>query len=73
MQQKLDGLLVEMNSLQQQYVKCDSYISTERGESEIAGSKKIGDEEGFRCCVCTGLDTAATPQKAKVEPVYLLP
>ncbi|KAJ1290180.1 hypothetical protein BS78_02G223800 [Paspalum vaginatum] len=65
MQQKLDGLLVEMNSLQQQYVKCDSYIPTERGESEIAGSKKIGDEEGFRCCVCTGLDTAATPQKAK--------
>lgn len=72
MQQKLDDLLVEMSSLQQQYVKCDSYISDEREMNEIAGSKKIGDGEGSRCCVCTKLEVAATPQKAKVAPVDLL-
>ncbi|PAN13082.1 hypothetical protein PAHAL_2G312900 [Panicum hallii] len=64
MQQKLDDLLVEMNSLQQHYVKCDSYISTERGKYEIVGSKNIGDEEGSRC-VRARPDAAPTPQKAK--------
>ena len=72
MQQKLDDLLVEMSSLQQQYVKCDSYISDERETNEIAGSKNIGDGEGSRCCVCTKLEVAATPQKAKVALVDLL-
>jgi hypothetical protein len=70
MQQKLDDLLVEMNSLQQHYVKCDSYISTERGKYEIVGSKNIGDEEGSRC-VRARPDAAPTPQKAKVQPIYL--
>ncbi|OEL32939.1 hypothetical protein BAE44_0006040 [Dichanthelium oligosanthes] len=65
MQQKLDDLLVEMNSLQHQYVKCDSYISTEREKDEIARSKKVGDEEGSRCCACARPNAAATPQKAK--------
>ena len=69
MQQKLDDLLVEMSSLQQQYVKCDSYISDEMEMNDIAGSKKIGDGEGSRCCGCTKLEAAATPQKAKVAPV----
>lgn len=65
MQQKLDDLLVEMSSLQQQYVKCDSYISEEREINEIeTGSKTIGYGEESRCCVCTNLE-AATPQKAK--------
>ncbi|RCV12234.1 hypothetical protein SETIT_2G253400v2 [Setaria italica] len=64
MQQKLDDLLVEMNCLQQ-HVKCDSYISTEREKDEIAGSKKIGDEEESGCCMCVRPDAAATPQKAK--------
>lgn len=71
MQQKLDDLLVEMNCLQQQYVKCDSYISTEREKDEIAGSKKIGHEEESRCCVCVRPDAASTPQKTKVKPVYI--
>ena len=66
MQQKLDDLLVEMSSLQQQYVKCDSYISDEMEMNDIAGSKKIGDGEGYRSCVCMKLEAAATPQKAKV-------
>ncbi|CAN6204851.1 unnamed protein product [Urochloa humidicola] len=65
MQQKLDDLLVEMNSLQQQYVKCDSYFSSESEKDDISGSKKIGDEEGSRCCVCARPEAAATPQKAK--------
>ncbi|XP_066399658.1 uncharacterized protein [Miscanthus floridulus] len=65
MQQKLDDLLVEMNSLQQQYLMCDSYISDEKEMNEIAGSNKIGDGEGSRCCGCTKLEAAATPQKAK--------
>ncbi|CAN6167438.1 unnamed protein product [Urochloa humidicola] len=65
MQQKLDDLLVEMNSLQQQYVKCDSYISTEREKDDIEGSKKIGDGEGSRYCVCARPEAAVTPQKAK--------
>ncbi|CAN6196414.1 unnamed protein product [Urochloa humidicola] len=65
MQQKLDDLVVEMNSLQQQYVKCDSYISSERENDDSAGSKKIGDGEGSTCCVCARPEAAATPQKAK--------
>ena len=71
MQQKLDDLLVEMSSLQQQYVKCDSYISEEREINEIeTGSKTIVYGEESRCCVCTKLE-AATPQKAKVALVDL--
>ncbi|KAF8694840.1 hypothetical protein HU200_037937 [Digitaria exilis] len=65
MQQKLDDLLVEMNFLQQQYVMCDSYISSEREKADSAGSKKIGDEEGSRCCVCAKPEVAATPEKTK--------
>ncbi|CAL5082079.1 unnamed protein product [Urochloa decumbens] len=65
MQQKLDDLLVEMNSLQQQYVKCDNYISSEREKDGNAGSKKVGDGEESKCCVCTRPEAAATPQKAK--------
>ncbi|XP_062194362.1 uncharacterized protein LOC133897590 [Phragmites australis] len=65
MQQKLDDLFDEMNSLQQQYVKCDSYISTERERNEVAGSKKIGDEEGSRCCLRVKPEAAETHQKAK--------
>lgn len=72
MQQKLDDLLVEMGSLQQQYVKCDSYIFTEREKNEAKGNKKIGGEEGARCCVCTRPEAAATPQKEKVEPICIL-
>ncbi|KAG2644257.1 hypothetical protein PVAP13_2KG298276 [Panicum virgatum] len=64
MQQKLDDLLVEMNYLQQQYVKCDSYISSEREKDEIICNKNIGDEDGSRC-VCSRPDAAPTPQKAK--------
>lgn len=65
MQQKLDDLFDEMNSLQQQYVKCDSFISSERENIESIGSKKLGDEEGARCCVCARPETAATPHKTK--------
>ena len=54
MQQKLDDLLVEMNYLQQQYVKCDSYISSEREKDEIIGNKNIGDEDGSRCVCVQG-------------------
>ena len=71
MQQKLDDLLVEMNYLQQQYVKCDSYISSEREKDEIIGNKNIGDEDGSRC-VCSRPDAAPTPQKAKVQNICLL-
>ena len=70
MQQKLDDLLVEMNYLQQQYVKCDSYISSEREKDEIIGNKNIGDEDGSRC-VCARTDAAPIPQKAKVQPICL--
>ena len=71
MQQKLDDLLVEMNYLQQQYVKCDSYISSEREKDEIIGNKNIGDEDGSRC-VCARPDAPPTPQKAKVQNICLL-
>ena len=71
MQQKLDDLLVEMNSLQQQYVKCDTYISTEREKDEVMGNKHIEDEDGSRC-VCARPDAPPTPQKAKVQNICLL-
>lgn len=54
-----------MNSLQQQYVKCDSFISTESEKVEFVSSKKLMDEEGTRCCVCSQQVTDATPYKAK--------
>ena len=66
MQQKLDDLLGEMHSLQQQYVKCDSFISTQSEKVELVSSKKLMDEEGTRCCVCSQPVTAATPYKTKV-------
>ncbi|KAK3130397.1 hypothetical protein QOZ80_6BG0492990 [Eleusine coracana subsp. coracana] len=65
MQQKLDDLFVEMNSLQQQYVKCDSYISTHKENIVSVDSMKLGEKEGSKCCVCVRPDPAATPQKAK--------
>ncbi|KAF7066171.1 hypothetical protein CFC21_072197 [Triticum aestivum] len=65
MQQKLDDLLSEMHSLQQQYVKCDSFISTQSEKVELVSSKKLMDEEGTRCCACSQLVTAATPYKTK--------
>uniref|UniRef100_A0ACD5Y864 Uncharacterized protein n=1 Tax=Avena sativa TaxID=4498 RepID=A0ACD5Y864_AVESA len=65
MQQKLDDLFGEMNSLQQQYVKCDSFISAEKENIEWLSSNKPGHEEGSVCCVCTRAETAATTQKTK--------
>lgn len=67
MQQKLDDLFAEMNSLQQQYIKCDSFISTERENIELVSSKskELGDEEGARCCTCALPEIAATPHKTK--------
>uniref|UniRef100_A0A453L4P0 Uncharacterized protein n=1 Tax=Aegilops tauschii subsp. strangulata TaxID=200361 RepID=A0A453L4P0_AEGTS len=65
MQQKLDDLLGEMHSLQQQYVKCDSFISTQSEKVELVSSKKLMDEEGTRCCACSQPVTAATPYKTK--------
>ncbi|GJN33614.1 hypothetical protein PR202_gb22234 [Eleusine coracana subsp. coracana] len=65
MQQKLDDLFDEMNSLQQQYVKCDSYISTHKENIVSVDSMKLGEKEGSKCCVCVRPDPAATPQKAK--------
>uniref|UniRef100_A0A0D9XF29 Uncharacterized protein n=1 Tax=Leersia perrieri TaxID=77586 RepID=A0A0D9XF29_9ORYZ len=65
MQQKLDDLFDEMNSLQQQYVKCDTFISSEQEKSELVGSKKLGDNDGARCCVCAKPEIAATPQRTK--------
>ncbi|CAM0951991.1 unnamed protein product [Alopecurus aequalis] len=64
MQQKLDDLFGEMNSLQQQYVKCDSFISAEKDNIELVSSTKVG-HEGARCCVCTGAEIAASPHKTK--------
>ncbi|XP_052167338.1 uncharacterized protein LOC127784186 [Oryza glaberrima] len=65
MQQKLDDLFDEMNSLQQQYVKCNTFISSEQGKSELVGSKKVGDYDGARCCACAKPEIAATPHKTK--------
>ncbi|KAF0928039.1 hypothetical protein E2562_037370 [Oryza meyeriana var. granulata] len=65
MQQKLDDLFDEMNSLQQQYVKCNAFISSEHEKSEFVGSKKLGDEDGVRCCVCARPENCATPHKTK--------
>jgi hypothetical protein len=70
MQQKLDDLFSEMSSLQQQYVKCDTFISAEKENIELISSNKLGHEEGAKCCVCTRAETAATPQKTKVKLVY---
>jgi hypothetical protein len=64
MQQKLDDLFGEMNSLQQQYVKCDSFISAEKENIELVSRNKLG-----QCCVSSPAETAATPQKTKVECV----
>ena len=66
MQQKLDDLFGEMNSLQQQYVKCDSFISAEKDNTQLVSNNRLGREEGDKCGVCTRLETAATPQKTKV-------
>ncbi|XP_047051738.1 uncharacterized protein LOC124657190 [Lolium rigidum] len=60
MQQKLDDLFGEMNSLQQQYVKCDSFISAEKENIELVSCNKLG-----QCCVSSRAETAATPQKTK--------
>ncbi|KAM0890180.1 hypothetical protein ACQ4PT_027207 [Festuca glaucescens] len=60
MQQKLDDLFGEMNSLQQQYVKCDSFISAEKENIELVSSNKLG-----QCCLSSRAETAATPQKTK--------
>ncbi|TVU10001.1 hypothetical protein EJB05_43504, partial [Eragrostis curvula] len=65
MQQKLDDLFDEMNSLQQQYVKCDSYISTQEEKIVLVDGKKRGEKEEFECCACVKLDPTVTPQKAK--------
>ncbi|XP_015696612.2 uncharacterized protein LOC102705103 [Oryza brachyantha] len=65
MQQKLDDLFDEMNSLQQQYVKCNTFISSELEKSELVGSKKLGEEDGTRCCACTRPEILTTPQKTK--------
>ncbi|KAL6656247.1 hypothetical protein ACP70R_007073 [Stipagrostis hirtigluma subsp. patula] len=65
MQQKLDDLFDEMNSLQQQYIKCDSYISTQGEKNVLVDSKKVGDEVGSKCCVYVRPEPAVTPQKAK--------
>ncbi|KAL6844739.1 hypothetical protein ACP4OV_025398 [Aristida adscensionis] len=65
MQQKLDDLLDEMNSLQQQYIKCDSYISTQREENVSIDIKKLGDEEESKCHACARPEAAVTAQKAK--------
>nr|XP_051188396.1 uncharacterized protein LOC127302087 isoform X2 [Lolium perenne]XP_051188397.1 uncharacterized protein LOC127302087 isoform X3 [Lolium perenne]XP_051188398.1 uncharacterized protein LOC127302087 isoform X4 [Lolium perenne]XP_051188399.1 uncharacterized protein LOC127302087 isoform X5 [Lolium perenne]XP_051188400.1 uncharacterized protein LOC127302087 isoform X6 [Lolium perenne]XP_051188402.1 uncharacterized protein LOC127302087 isoform X7 [Lolium perenne]XP_051188403.1 uncharacterized prot len=65
MQQKLDDLFGEMNSLHQQYVKCDSFISAEKENIELVSSNKVGHEEGAKCCVSSRAETAATPQKTK--------
>ncbi|KAE8784987.1 hypothetical protein D1007_41344 [Hordeum vulgare] len=62
MQQKLDDLLGEMHSLQQQYVKCDSFVSTQSEKVELVSSKKLMDEEGTRCCACSQLVTAYSLQ-----------
>jgi hypothetical protein len=66
MQQKLDDLMDEMNSLQQQYVKCDSYISTQEENIVSVDSKKFGEKEGSKCCACVRPNPAVAPQKAKV-------
>ncbi|KAM0852228.1 hypothetical protein ACQ4PT_051896 [Festuca glaucescens] len=65
MQQKLDDLFSEMNSLQQQYVKCDSFISAEKENIELVSSNKLGHEEAAKCCVSSRAETASTPQKTK--------
>uniref|UniRef100_A0A0E0M2S3 Uncharacterized protein n=1 Tax=Oryza punctata TaxID=4537 RepID=A0A0E0M2S3_ORYPU len=65
MQQKLDDLFDEMNSLQQQYVKCNTFISSEQENSELVGSKKVGDDDGARCRACAKAEIAAIPHKTK--------
>jgi hypothetical protein len=70
MQQVLDDLLDEMNSLQQQYVNCDSYTSTQEEKIVSVDSNKLEETEGSKCCVCVRPDSALTPQKAKVQPAY---
>ncbi|KAL5201600.1 hypothetical protein ABZP36_035954 [Zizania latifolia] len=65
MQQKLEDLFDEMNSLQQQYVKCNTLICSEQKKSELVGSNKLGDEEGARCCACAKQEIAATLHKTK--------
>jgi hypothetical protein len=69
MQQVLDDLLDEM-TLQQQYVNCDSYTSTQEEKIVSVDSNKLEETEGSKCCVCVRPDSALTPQKAKVQPAY---